>query len=109
MTARTLILTAGATLAIGVPATIANAKIVPAKPVHKINKPVVKTQAKAATSSTVTGIPVIGPTCANVDPAYTLCVGSDWAASQPLPFTATSVAQSSGLLLSPLDNNTQDG
>ena len=108
MTARTLILTAGAALALGVPA-IANAKIVPVKPVHKVNKPVVKTQATSAKASSVAGIPVIGPNCADVDPTYTLCVGSAWAASQPVPFVAAAPTVSAGLILSPLDNNTQNG
>jgi hypothetical protein len=109
MTARTLILTAGAILALAVPvaAGATTAKNVPAKAVTKVHKPVLKTQASAPALS---GPRVIGPSCADVDPSYTRCVGLDWDASQPTPIVVGAGSLPIvTVLLSPLDNGTQDG
>jgi hypothetical protein len=114
MTARTLILTTGAILALAAPAaadaTAAKrvpAKKVPAKAVTKVHRPVLKAPASTPAPS---GAPVIGPSCAEVDPSYTRCVRLDRDASQPTPIV---VGGSSlpivTVLLSPLDNGTQDG
>ena len=52
---------------------------------------------------------VIGPDCIGVDPTYTRCVGDEWVDSVPVPVIAAAPVIVSSVLLSPLDNNTQDG
>jgi hypothetical protein len=110
MTAKNLIITTGAIFALVAPAANAatTPKKAPAKTATTTHKLVLKAQAPAPAPVFSRG-PVIGPNCADVDPTYTRCVGDEWVESVPVPVIAAAPVIDSSVLLSPLDNNTQDG
>ena len=86
MTAKKLILTTGAVLALAAPA--ANAATLPVHAKRHVHKSLVRTQ-KPLTA--ISGGTSVGFTCSNVDPAYPACVGASANAAEASTAAAPSV------------------